>query len=362
MATGVSEEAARKRVGRAVDKLRAIFMKHGTYPSVGGLMVVLASQQAIRAPAMLANSISAASAAGGAGASLILAKGVMSAMTWAKMKLAAVIFLAIMATGGLGMGVMTIRRVMADESVSTSTAAEPVKPFDLLERYPTQLTQGDDIPERARPWGFTAADIFQVSRFSLEVGKELRVEVGPADLGIGHCVDGAVWAVLIPRVSGTLTSRMNNGEAISSVWLRFHPSEIDRLFPPESVSADGATNLLDQMRAIAQAKIVSSWQAGGRAMIPGPKDMTVDVDVKQGLRRFFVVDTEARTSQYMAIFEQRAVKAPLSRPPEASTADATEPLINGFGLAALAGGLICLFIGTAVILRYQARSRSNRPL
>ena len=35
-------------------------------------------------------------------------------------------------------------------------------------------------------------------------------------------------------------------------------------------------------------------------MIPEPKDMTVDVDTKDGPRRFFVVDTEARTAEYVA--------------------------------------------------------------
>ena len=303
-AAGISEDAARKRVARAVEKLRAIFMKQGIFPSAGGLMVVLASHQALHAPATLAGSVSAAGAAGGTGASMTLAKGAMSAMAWAKLKAAAIIVLAFLLTGGLGVGVETVRRAVADQAASASTPVEAAGSIDLLERYPTQMTVGDDEPNRARPWDFTATDIFRVSHFSLTVGNELAVEVGPADLGIGHCGDGAVWAVLIPRTGGTLTSSVNNQEDISSVWLRFHPKEISRLFPPETVSADGAANLLDQMGAIARVKIISSWQAGGLAMIPEPNNITVDVDVREGLRRFFQVDTDARTAQVPGPFSR----------------------------------------------------------
>jgi hypothetical protein len=203
-----------------------------------------------------------------------------------------------------------LQQANADENSPAVGALERGE-VDLLERYPTKLTAGDTRPDQARSWEFADGDIFRVRGFQLEVGKEFRIEVGTADLGIGHCADGAVWAVLIPRVSGTLTSpAANREEAISHVWLRFHPKEITRLFPPQMVSADGATNLLALMRAIANAKFTSSWHAGMNAMIPEPKDMTVDVDTKDGPRRFFGVDTEAQTARYVAAFENRSVRQP----------------------------------------------------
>jgi hypothetical protein len=198
----------------------------------------------------------------------------------------------------------------ADES-SLVSAPHVRGNVDLLQRYPTTLTSGDTKPDQARSWDFTDGDIFRVTQFRLEVGKELRVETGSADLGIGHCADGAVWAVLISRVSGTVASpATNREEAISHVWLRFHPKEINRLFPPQTVFDDGATNLLAQMRFIANFKKFSSWQAGGKAMIPEPKDVTVDVDTKDGPRRFFSVDTEAQTARYWAVFANRSVRQP----------------------------------------------------
>ena len=100
---------------------------------------------------------------------------------------------------------------------------------DLLKQYPTTLTTGDT--QNTRAWQFTASDIFRISQFNLEVGKGLRIAVGMADLGIGHSADGAVWAIVIPRAGGKLTSSATDEpENISHIWLRFHPGEIDRLF------------------------------------------------------------------------------------------------------------------------------------
>lgn len=182
---------------------------------------------------------------------------------------------------------------------------------DLLKRYPTELTKGDTAPDRARAWEFTTADVFRVTHFHLAVGKDFAVELSSAEVGIGHCSDGAVWAVIIPDAGGKLTSAVaSQREAIAHLWLRFHPREISRIFPPDTVRGQGEAKMAPQIQAIANYKIRSSWQAGGRAMIPEPKDLTVDVDTKDGPRRFFVVDTEAQTVEYLAAFEHQPVKTP----------------------------------------------------
>jgi hypothetical protein len=182
---------------------------------------------------------------------------------------------------------------------------------NLLEKYPTTLSAGDTVPEHARPWEFTEFDVFRLARFSFQVGDALRVETGPADVGVGHCADGGVWAIVLPRGAGKLTSQpTNREEAISHVWLRFHPKEISRLFPQATVFAGGEQGHAQQMHLIANSKFRNSWHAGPNATIPEPKDMTVDVDTKDGPRRFFVVDTEAQTAKYVAAFEQQSVRPP----------------------------------------------------
>ena len=187
-----------------------------------------------------------------------------------------------------------------------STPAASDQPLDLLQRYPTTLTAGDAVPERAREWEFTDADIFRVAQFRFHVGRDFVLELGVADLGLGHCADGAVWAVLIPRQGGKLLSQASTeAEVVTQVWLRFHPQEIGRLFPRETVFSGGATNLGAPMRAIARQRIFSSWHAGGKALIPPPNELTVDIETRQGVRRFFMVDTKAERVEYAPDFEKR---------------------------------------------------------
>lgn len=185
---------------------------------------------------------------------------------------------------------------------------------DLLKRYPTTLKAGDAVPSRARPWEFTPQDIYRVVRFKIEVGQQLSVEVGSADVGIGHCRDGAVWAVVLPRDGGTLTnSALSRQETVAHIWLRFHPNQINRIFLPETVAAGGNAELEPKIRQVAETKLGGSWHAGNRVMIPEPKDMTVDVDTQGGPRRFFVVDTQAQTAQYVSAFDNRPVE-PVNQP------------------------------------------------
>lgn len=180
-------------------------------------------------------------------------------------------------------------------------------PIDLLERYPTGLTEGDSDGRRARSWEFGEQDVFSLSAFELRVGK-FKLDIGKADLGIGRSQDGAVWAVIVPQKAGTMTSQFGE-EKTAHVWLRFHPRLIRELFAEKTVGTDGNRKLTREIRRIANAKIRSSWQAGGRALIPPPESMTVDVDTVSGVRRFFIVDRKEGTTRYVNAFEKRAVPA-----------------------------------------------------
>lgn len=197
----------------------------------------------------------------------------------------------------------TFKMTLMAASAAVLMLAWPASGLDLSGRYPTQLSGGDDTPEHARPWDFGTDDIFRVSQFQIQIDDKLKVEMQNADLGIGHCLDGAVWAVLLPREPGKLSSpQATPSEPIANVWLRFHPAEINHLFPPETVFGDGNTNLAGVMRDVARAKFRSSYHAGQRAMIPEPKDMTVYVDTQGGAHRFYMVDTAAHTAEYVAAF------------------------------------------------------------
>lgn len=190
-------------------------------------------------------------------------------------------------------------------------AAQPMVALDLLQKYPTKLTSGLLQSAQARPWQFTQNDIFHVSSFRLELGNQLKLETGGAEIGIGHCADGAVFAVLIPSENGSLVRHGSaQPETVAHVWLRFHPAEINHLFPPETVSTAPSPATLGQMRTVIGAKFRASYHSGMNAMIPEPKDMTLDVDTKNGVRRFFTVDTQAQKAEYVAAFEKQPVRLP----------------------------------------------------
>jgi len=211
----------------------------------------------------------------------------------------------------LKLAAIALAVVIAGVALTHAREEPPAKDINLLQRYPTTLKVRDT--DHARPWAFAQDDIFQVSQFKLEVGNALKVEMGTADLGIGHCVDGAVWAVLIPRCEGRLTSLVvSNQEEIANLWLRFHPAEISRLFPPETVTGPGATDLEQELRRIAVWKFLNSWHAGWDALIPGPQDMTVDADTKGGPRRFFMVGPVKKTPEYCSVLADKPVPSTAS--------------------------------------------------
>src|SRR6185436_10744391 len=94
---GVSEEAARKRIDRALAKLRAMLQRRGVTLSVASVSAGIAlAAQPQAAPAALASSIatSALTSAAAGGASLSLAEAAMNVMFWAKLKFAALIIVA----------------------------------------------------------------------------------------------------------------------------------------------------------------------------------------------------------------------------------------------------------------------------
>lgn len=112
---GVSEEAAKKRVSRALERLRAFFARRGFTLSVAVLAGVLTHHLAPAAPAELAARVTAKALAGGAasGAAVpLLVRETLSAWRWARLKLAG--FLAASLAGLVGLGVaLTPQRLAA---------------------------------------------------------------------------------------------------------------------------------------------------------------------------------------------------------------------------------------------------------
>jgi RNA polymerase sigma factor (sigma-70 family) len=113
---GISEDAAEKRITRAVGKLRDFFQRRGVTVSVVALATTLAANCAEAAPIGLTASITAASAASAATSSASaftatsIAKGTVLAMASAKTKTALVAACALLVLGGGTVAVTSIVR------------------------------------------------------------------------------------------------------------------------------------------------------------------------------------------------------------------------------------------------------------
>src|ERR1017187_915243 len=99
---GLSEEAAKKRVSRAIEKLRDFITRRGVVLGGAALAVALAEQAVQAAPATLAGTVLKASAASASASAVLpqLARETLDAWRWAKLKLAASV-VAVSVAGGV---------------------------------------------------------------------------------------------------------------------------------------------------------------------------------------------------------------------------------------------------------------------
>jgi RNA polymerase sigma factor (sigma-70 family) len=102
-AAGASENAAKKRVHYALEKLRRYFAQHGVVSSASTLAGAIATNSVQVAPGMLVNTATAAALAKGAAATgsvLALVKATLNSLLWAKVKSAAKLGAGLLAVGG----------------------------------------------------------------------------------------------------------------------------------------------------------------------------------------------------------------------------------------------------------------------
>jgi hypothetical protein len=127
-AMGISEDAARKRIERALARLRSFFVARGvTVPAVA-IGSLLATHAVRAAPAAVAAAAALASPAGGA---VTLAGGVIAAMAWTKAKLIAAAVAAMLLVGTTTL--VTVRyaihsRRAANPQAQAAPPALPAKP------------------------------------------------------------------------------------------------------------------------------------------------------------------------------------------------------------------------------------------
>ena len=141
-ALGVSENAARMRVDRALEKLRAVLQKRGIATTGAALAGALAESSATAAPASLAAGITSAALAQAAATSAGSAASIVKVFAMKKLSLAAIGALAFSAAT-----VLVVRK-LPDSNPQTAEAAAPraaaqASPVPLGGPEPSAATKGD---------------------------------------------------------------------------------------------------------------------------------------------------------------------------------------------------------------------------
>jgi uncharacterized protein (TIGR03435 family) len=137
----LNEEAAKKRVGRALEKLRTFFHKRGIDSTAATIAENISAHSVQAAPVALAKTVTAVTVAKGATASLstlTLIKGALKIMAWTKVKTAVVVGVGIL----LAAGITTV--IVKKATVSTSASI-----YEAIFEHPS--SQGMNLLDSAPP-------------------------------------------------------------------------------------------------------------------------------------------------------------------------------------------------------------------
>lgn len=142
---GTTEDAAKKRVSRAVEKLRSFFESKGFKVSATTVSTALATQSVQAAPAGLAGSIAGQAFLSSAGTTLpVLVRETLAAWRWAKLKITGL---------GAGLGVAIVATMISFNPSSTpSSSSEPASnDRRLAAGQPEASSNAAPVPEDAPP-------------------------------------------------------------------------------------------------------------------------------------------------------------------------------------------------------------------
>ena len=126
MAAGVSENAAKKRVIHALEKLHRYFSKRGVSSTTEIIAGAISANSVQAAPVALAKAVTAVAVAKGSvasGSTLTLIKGALKLMAWTKLKTAIVVGSAVILTAG---GAKVIITKVGNARLAQRIAMHPV--------------------------------------------------------------------------------------------------------------------------------------------------------------------------------------------------------------------------------------------
>jgi RNA polymerase sigma factor (sigma-70 family) len=158
-ALGANEDAAKKRVSRALEKLRTFFARRGVSSTTAIIAGAISANSVQAAPVALAKSVTAIAVAKGAAASgstLTLIKGALKIMAWTKAKTAVVVGVASI----LAVGTATPIVIHHYKAKATQISANAEQAMASLFTSKTELSDTDNANYRQLT-GTTPAEMAQ---------------------------------------------------------------------------------------------------------------------------------------------------------------------------------------------------------
>ena len=138
-ALGANEEAAKKRVSRALEKLRAFFAKRGVSSTTAIIAGAISANSVQAAPVALAKAVTAVALAKGAAASgstLTLIKGALKIMAWTKAKTAIVAGVVVLLAAGTT--TVTVKEIDARKTEKLWRINKDI-PSDQIDKLPPMV-------------------------------------------------------------------------------------------------------------------------------------------------------------------------------------------------------------------------------
>jgi hypothetical protein len=158
----------------------------------------------------------------------------------------------------------------------------------------------------------SAEDVWELKSFEYRFGKDLRISCKTAAVALGVYETNVLWAVVFPDEPAEIESvQVGDGERAKAIFLRFAPAELNRIFPAKTVSKPGRPWLRAEANRIARRKIAWRWStpAGNPTIVPRGFCI-LDIDTVEGPRRFYGVNRDGGSMEYVSDFEGKPVPDP----------------------------------------------------
>jgi RNA polymerase sigma factor (sigma-70 family) len=187
-AAGVSEGAAKKRVSRALEKLRRYFSKHGVYSTTAIIAGAISANSVQAAPVALAKTASAVALAKGVAAStstLTLIKGALKLMAWTKAKTAIVAGIVVLLAAGTTTAV--IHRMHTGRPPALYTLTLKVDPDLFLKNIMAEV--GNTMNTQSNHWSDIFLDLLRIQGVDCSPLRSIALNTKTGDITVRNTLE-----------------------------------------------------------------------------------------------------------------------------------------------------------------------------